>query len=228
VSLNTAGWVDQTGVTASTKASPVTVTKGSLGQATMTYDLAAALDVTVAAPAGYTLPSPLPMVNFTQPNVPLTSSRRTLASAGLTTRISGLWPTSAGYSPWLGGCGDSDPAGAPTAGSRVPPVVMTPGAVGAVTALLAPVDITARNSAVTVIAGGTVTATSQASPTCATADKTITLGVTNAAGLLKASLPWGTWRLSVKVGAGPTIPATNTTFLQPLKTGTLAYTLRTY
>jgi len=188
--------------------------------------VAAAMDVTVATTAGYALPTPLPMVNFTQPNVALATSRRTLASAGLTTRVTGLWPTTAGYSPWLGGCADSDPAGVPTAGSRVDPVVMAPGAVGTVTALLAPIDLTTRNGLGAAIPNGTVTATSQASPTCATADKTLTLGVTNASGILKASLPFGVWKLSIKVGS-TTFPATNSTPLQPLKTGATAYQLRT-
>lgn len=230
VTLNTAGWVDQTGLQNSVKATPVTVTAGSLGQATMTYDLAASMDVSVGYTAGYLPATPSALVNYTQPNVPLASSRRIVASAGSTTHVTGLWPTSAGYSPWLGGCGDSDPAGIPTAGTRVNPVVMVPGGNGVVTALLAPVDITAKSGTATTatIAGGVVTATSQASPTCATADKVLTLGTTSSTGTLKASLPFGVWKLSIKVGTATAIAATNSTPLQPAKTGATSYTLRTY
>lgn len=226
ISLNTAGWVDQTGVQASTK-TPVTVAAGGLAQAMMTYDRAAAMDVTVVNPAGYALPSPLPMVNYTQPNVPAAGARRTFASAGATTRISGLWPQTAGYSAWAGGCADSDPAGAPTSGSRVAPVVVAPAGVGAITVPLAAVDITARSSASTTIPNGVVTATSAAAGPCSTPDRTLTLGTTNAAGLLKTSLPYGAWKLSITYSSTTKV-ATNTTNLQPLATGATAYTLRTY
>jgi type II secretory pathway pseudopilin PulG len=224
VKLNSPGWVDQTGVQASTKVPSVAVTAGSLGLGTMTYDVAAGLDVTVAAPAGYLLPSPLPLVNYTQPNVNASVARRTVASAGVTTRVSSLWPTTAGYSPWLGGCPDSDPLTAPTSGTRISPVSPNPGQVLPATVTLAPVDITAKTTAGALIPNGIVTAVNQSG--CTTADSTLTLGTTSSTGTLKASLPFGVWKLSIKVGA-TTFPAQNSTPLQPASTGATTYNLRT-
>lgn len=189
VALTTAGWVDQTGVAAPTK--EFVVLDGQLARGSMTYDRAASLDITFAATDGYPLPSPLPAVNYVKPNVPSSEARQVVAATATTTRVSGLWPTSDGYSAWAGGCSDSDPAGSPTGGSRGAPVVVAPGGVGAVTAALAPVALTVATSAGVPVPGATVTATGVAP--CL--DSALTLGTTDATGRLQVSLPFGQWTL---------------------------------
>ena len=185
LTLNTPGWVDQTGVkggmtpaTPSTK-TPVTVAAGRLTQAMMTYDRAAAMDVTVL---------PRPVATCYRARCPWSTSRnRTLPwplRAGPSpARVprhgcQGLWPQPAGYSLWAGGCGDSDPAGPPTSGSRVAPVVVAPAEWVPSRYPLAAVDLTARSSATATIPNGVVTATSAVSTGCTTPDRTLTLGTT--------------------------------------------------
>jgi hypothetical protein len=173
------------------------------------------MDVTLVTEPGFGMPSVLPAVNFTRPNVPLSTSRVIVPSTGLTTRVTGLWPTRDGYSSWAGACNDSDPATSPTNGSRGAPVVIDPGAVGAVTARLAPLDVTVTlSTSGAPAAGARVTAVSQNCPS-STAERSLYLGQTDATGLLKSSLPHGSWRLSVVYG---TTTTTSTTFV-PAATG---------
>jgi hypothetical protein len=73
--------------------------------------------------------------------------------------------------------------------------VIGPGQTGTVNARLAPMDITvAASETGPPIAGATVVAVSQ---NCgAIAEKTLSLGVTDASGQLKSSLPYGSWQLT--------------------------------
>jgi prepilin-type N-terminal cleavage/methylation domain-containing protein len=208
------GWVDQTGTQRAEKS--VVAVQGSLARMQTTYDRAAALDVTVVTDAGYGFPTTNPAINYTRPNVPLASSRIVLPNAGGVTRISGLWPTLDGYSPWAGACDDSDPAGPPTGGSRQPPVVISPGGVGSAQARLAPLQISVfedddGDGSGPALSGATVTAYSMA---CAAggAEAVLALGNTDAAGELKSSLPHGQWYLQVTHGgdlgvSDPFVPA---------------------
>jgi hypothetical protein len=191
------GWVDQSGAQHGEKS--FVVSEGQLARGEMTYDKAAALNVTVVTDAGYGLPASLPSVNYERPNGLEAATRVIVPSAGLTTSVTGLWPDLDGYSVWAGACDDSDPAGPPTSGSRVAPVVVPGGGTGSVDARLAPVDITVTRDTSGVLgpaAGANVTAVSQS---CAAGppEATLFLGQTDGNGVLKSSLPYGEWVLSV-------------------------------
>lgn len=209
VTLNMAGWVDQTGTQLSVK-TPITASLGTLVTKTMTYDLMASMNVTLATLAQYGLPSPLPAINYIKLDALLSSVRASVNPSSTTTLISGLWPTTGGFAAWPGGCPDSDPATAPTVGgSRGVPVPIPPGSVGSVTAWLAPVRITAKTSTGATLPGLVITATSASSPACATSDQLLTLGTTLPDGTLQTSLPYGNWTLKTKytlspLGPGPT------------------------
>lgn len=209
ITLNTTGWVDQTGTQVSLK-TPVPAAAAKLVKVGMTYDLAASMNVTLATDAGYAIPSPLPAVNYVKLDAVLSSVRQTLTSASTTTAITSLWPTTDGYSAWSGGCPDSDPAASPTSGSRGAPVVIPPGGVGAVTARLAPIDITVQSVLSVKIPNVVITAKSASTVACTTSDKTLTLGTTDSNGKLKASLPFGKWTLNttyslLPAGPGPLV-----------------------
>jgi type II secretory pathway pseudopilin PulG len=192
VVMNMSGWVDQTGAENSTKAAVVSA--GQLARLSLTYDRAASMDISLVAESGYPIPNPLPAVNYLRPNTEASLARQVLTSLSTTTRVNGLWPASDGYAAWSGGCNDSDPAGVPTSGSRGAPVVIAPGAVGAVEARLAPVDITVATDTGVPVAGAAVTATSASCPSGAV-DRKLTLGTTDATGHLKVSMPYGQWQL---------------------------------
>jgi prepilin-type N-terminal cleavage/methylation domain-containing protein len=204
-----AGWVDQTGTQHAEKS--IVAQAGQLARGETTYDRIATMNVNLSTEAGYGMPSSLPSVNYTKPNVPLSTSRVVVPSSGLTTQISGLWPTRDGYSAWAGACADSDPAGLPTGGSREAPVVISPGQTKDLTARLAPLDITVLESdGGPPVAGAQVSAVSQ---NCSgVPEGTLSLGTTDSAGQLKSSLPFGEWVLSVNSATGsvqsdPFVPA---------------------
>jgi prepilin-type N-terminal cleavage/methylation domain-containing protein len=204
-----AGWVDQTGTQHAEKS--IVAQAGQLARGETTYDRVATMNVTLSTEAGYGMPSVLPSVNYTKPNVPLSAARVIVPSSAVTTQISGLWPTRDGYSSWAGACADSDPAGLPTGGSREAPVVIGPGETKNLTARLAPLDITVLESdGGPPVAGAQVSAVSQ---NCSgVTEGTLSLGTTDAAGQLKSSLPFGEWVLSVTSSTGtvqsdPVVPA---------------------
>lgn len=202
VRLNTPGYVDKDGNTVSTKTS--VVSSGSLARQEMTYDEAGVMLITLAAPAGFALPTPLPAVNYIKPNVtPASAARVTVPSATTSTSVTGLWPSPDAYTVYAGSCADADPAGTPTSGSRGPGTTIAPGGSGTATATLAPVEVTVRTLALGAISGATVKATSRTS--CTGTDSVLTLGTTNASGVVNGSLPYGSW----------TITATRTGFSFP-------------
>jgi prepilin-type N-terminal cleavage/methylation domain-containing protein len=214
VTLNMAGWVDQTGTQLSVK-TPITAALGTLVTKTMTYDTAASMNVILASGAGgYAFPSPLPGINYLKLDVNSILVRQSVASATATTTVSGLWPKSDGYAAWPGGCPDSDPASAPTAGgNRGTNVIIPPGGNKNVTATLAPVNLTVLTSPLTgskPVPGVVVTATNSSTGAllCSSADKTLTLGTTDGAGNLKTSVPYGNWNLNTKWNANLVSPGT--------------------
>jgi prepilin-type N-terminal cleavage/methylation domain-containing protein len=217
VTLNMAGWVDQTGTQLSVK-TPIVAALGTLVTKTMTYDTAASMNVTLASGAGgYVLPSPLPGINFLKLDVNSILVRQSVAGgATTTTTVAGLWPKTDGYAAWPGGCPDSDPAALPTAGgNRGANVIIPPGGTKNVTANLAPVNLTVQTSAITgtkPVPGVVVTATNSSTGAllCSSADKTLTLGTTDGAGNLKTSVPYGNWNLNTKWNANILAPGTGT------------------
>jgi len=192
-SLNTPGYVDFYGAQAPTKS--VVVTAGSLSQVQFNYDKAAALTVALTTQAGYALPTALP--GLTLANTGLQPSGvRSLVSSGAATTVSTLWPFTDGYSVWAGTCSQSDPATA--GGTRSAAVVVNPGATGSTTASLAPVQVTARTALGAALVNATVLAVPASTAGCLAPETSMTLGVTNASGVLMTSLPAGKWTLQIQ------------------------------
>lgn len=187
--LNEPGWVDQAGSVSSTK--PLTVTTGTFSSLAMTYTRSAALAVDLTAPTGYALPQTAVDASLYSTRLP-TPGTRSAPSASSTASFTDVAPWSDGYVVYPGSCADANPIGAPTGATR-PTSVLAAGSSTRVSAVLAPVRV--QLSAVGVPPGGqTVTATSQS--TCPTGQGTLTLGTTDATGLLLTSLPYGSWKVS--------------------------------
>ncbi len=220
--MDAAGWVDQTSTQRSEKS--VVASQGTLARLQTTYDRASSMDIVLSTTAGYPLPGTLPSVNYVRPNVPLSGARQIVASAGLTTRVNGLWPSADGYSGWAGRCADSDPAGPPTSGTRQPAVVLPPGGLGTASAKLAPLDITVNYVDAALVSfpapNAQVTAVSQ-NCTGGGAEASVVLGTTDGAGKLKASLPYGSWQLSAVQGSR----AGNSNVFSPTTTGPTAVSM---
>ena len=172
----------------SVQAAAGTLVKGKA----FTYDQAATLNVKLTTDARYQIPTSLPQLTLGNTNLQPTGTK-TVASTGATTALSGLFPFSDGYTVWAGGCQQSDPAAA--GGTRTATVV-APGATQSVSVRLAPVTVTAVKG-VNPLAGATVVAVPSSTTGCGPTDNPLTLGVTDASGTLRTSLPAGAWTLKL-------------------------------
>lgn len=202
-SLNTVGSVDNYGNQLASKTVPVTA--GTLAQRAFSYDQAATLNVTMTTTAGYALPTSFPYVSLANTNLQPSGFLYKAASSATTT-IASLWPATDGYTSWAGQCQQADPAA--SGGTRAAAVVMTPGGTGSSTVKLAPITVTVTKSLLPQ-ASKTVVAYPVNVSGCASTENPLTLGVTNALGVLQTSLPAGAWVIKVSgaTSAGwPTTP----------------------
>jgi hypothetical protein len=204
-SINQVGYVDFYGNQNATKT--VVVGTGTFDIRQINYDRAAALTVTMTTQGGYSLPTALPWLTFS--NSGLTPSGiRTQIASGSTTTVTSLWPFTDGYTLWAGACSQADPAA--SGGTRSTAVVIPAGASASTTTTLAPVQVTVRNALGLPLTNATVLAYPAVTTTCATTENPMTLGVTDGTGLLKTSVPAGAWKLQISgrspSGAWPTTP----------------------
>ena len=138
--------------------------------------------------------------------------------SGTTRTVTPLFPYLSGYQAWAGTCADADPA-AHTGGSRGAVLASNPAATTSGSANLDAVDVVVRWSTLLglPVSGATITASHAAGTGCTAGETLTTTARTNAAGLLRLALPYGTW----------TIQATGTTPppLTPLRTRTASATI---
>jgi hypothetical protein len=201
--LGDPGYVDFYGSPTPSVQEHVTLGQLQVHAAPIRYDRAATLNVTLVAPAGYSLPSQLPYISLG--NSQITSSNVgiaragviTVAASGVTTAVTALWPFTDGYAAWAGSCADADPALPPTNGTEAAPIVISPGGTQAAQITLTPVDVTAVDGDGNPLANVTVWATkpSGTNDGCSS-DAIIQLGQTDATGHLLTSLPNGNWQVS--------------------------------
>jgi len=210
-SLSNTGYVDNTGSASPTKVQ--VVANGQLYVLPFSYDKAASIRIVqTILSSTYPAPSPLPAyVAYGNSALPgATHAVVVPAGSGFTyTTVPSLWPSTDGYTAWVGGCADADPG--TVAAGRGTPIVVAPGGSSDVNAQLAPVNITVRNTAGVVQPGRTVTVTS--SSTCPAGQNVITLGTTDSTGHLLVSIPFGSWIASTPgASVSPSlIPTSRTT-----------------
>jgi hypothetical protein len=179
---------------------------GGLKVVSMTYDKAAELDAALTTTAGHALPTTLP--NFTLYNTAIQPSKtKVVTSSGSTTQLKNLWPFVSGYTIWAGSCADADPAA--SGGTRAAPVVISQGGVAVTQVPLTPLDVIVLDNTGLPAPNQTVTAVEQTTAGCL-ADKTLTLGTTNAVGTLATSLPVGQWKVKVGSTSGAAFNVTAT------------------
>jgi prepilin-type N-terminal cleavage/methylation domain-containing protein len=193
--LNSTGYVNIAGQ--STVTSSTTVTSGGLVKLPLSYDMAATLRLTLSTKTGWNLPTTALPVTLYNSGLPSPYTTKPTGS-GATQTVTNLWPFSSGYNVWSGQCNSADPSSGTGRAAATP--LVGGGAVD-VAVQVAPVTIHADGSLLGVNKGALANASILATPVvntgCATAEKPLTLGVTDSAGNLQTSLPAGQWTLSV-------------------------------
>jgi type II secretory pathway pseudopilin PulG len=156
------------------------VQAGQLWRGSIEYDLATSLSVFFQTADGYPVP-PDTGIALTLGNSALQPvGTRAVPGTGDHRTIPHLWPYPSGYQVWAGSCQDADPQF--TGGQRDLPVTHAdwPVALGALEV----------NGA----ANQPVVAKHAADGLC-TSGETLQLGTTGAGGMLRTSLPYGTWSI---------------------------------
>ncbi len=223
VSLGTAGYVDRQGTT--TPSQVVGVSVGVTASAQFDYDRSATLDIALTPDNGGSVPDGIPVVLGN--TVFLPSGTKTFPGAGAARTLADLFPAIDGYQTWAGECADADPQGEMPEGGgpywpgamRAAALAPAPGGTAAGTLTLRSVPIEVLDHYAVPVAGATVVATHAPDHVCASG-AVHSLGTTDATGTLTASLPYGTWEISVSgrtawpawpgAALDPSVPSTPT------------------
>lgn len=151
----------------------------------------------------------------TRPQLVITFTQAVVLPASVMVPATGLFPYLNGYHVWGGICADADPEGVNASTSqpyysgaqRDPAVPTNPNETSVVSSALKSVDVTVRNASGTPVSGVTVRAVHGTDAGCPSG-VTLTLGSTDASGVVKVALPFGTWQFQVEnrtpVSAWPT------------------------
>jgi hypothetical protein len=187
--LDEAGFVDYYNKAVHTQVR--TVAKGSFQTFAVTYDRAATLEGVFTTTAGHSLPSPLPPITVSSAGLP--SPKQLVFTASATgASATGLPPYAQGYTVWAGTCTDSNPAQAPTS-KAVNAHFPGPGqTLTGVPVELAPIQVRTGQPGLQV--------TAQPAEGSCPGMATLSLGSTDASGVLLAAIPYGGWRVQLSDG----------------------------
>ena len=158
------------------------------------WDTAASLTLTPTGPdSSHLVP---PGVGAAIANTNLTSLNGSLyyATTPGSATASNLFPFSNGYESWAGSCADADPKA--SANNRNTPTIVAPGGSANVALTTQAVNVTVTMKSPKVNLGQTVVAVHGNDAGCPSG-MTVTLGTTNAAGMVTAALPYGSWSFRV-------------------------------
>lgn len=159
------------------------------------YDRAATLELSYPQDGAYAAP---PGVPVGLANNGLQLGKRIVGGSGNPRVISGLFPFASGYQVWAGACSVNDPAGEENGAAiypgaqRAAPIASDPGATTQGTIVMGLVDVVVRDRAGQPLPNVAVGAAQSAFGCSQSYD----LGSTDAAGMLRAALPWGQWQLT--------------------------------
>jgi prepilin-type N-terminal cleavage/methylation domain-containing protein len=195
-SASTPNFVDLAG--RSTPSTSVAVVAGTTAAASFDYDREALLVFTLQGPdAGHPAAPGLPVRLGNSNGAFPYGVTGAYPGTGNTATAGPLFPFASGYTAWAGDCADADPG----SGARGPAYTTDPGTNGTGTLTLPGLDVTARSTATGLpLAGVTVVAThaSEGAPQgCSSARSYPLPGTTDALGVVRAALPYGTWALAV-------------------------------
>lgn len=193
VTASNAGFVSLAGDP--TAQTTVHLEAGQLWRGVVQYDQAAHLIPTITAPDGYQLPDGVDDLPVAIGNSGLQPAGAQVFADSQALVAAELWPFPSGYVVWAGGCEDGNPA---LSGEALP-VPADPGVPTSVTVSLGALEVRGApgTSVVAFHSPEPPVAPDPEAPTdrLCPAGLTITLGTTNADGVLMTSLPFGTWRV---------------------------------
>lgn len=194
--VSTPNFVDFVG--RSTPSTSLGVTVGSTAAAAFDYDQQASLLFSLqGVDAQHPVPTGLPVRLGNSNGAFPYGVTAAYPGTGNTATAGPLFPFASGYTAWTGDCADADPGVA----NRGSAFQTNPGGSGTATLTLSGVNITARSASTGLpLAGVTVIASHPADTApqgCSTARSYQLPGTTDASGVVRASLPYGTWRLAV-------------------------------
>jgi prepilin-type N-terminal cleavage/methylation domain-containing protein len=177
----------------------VSVLIGQMAHSTLDYGVSATINAAFVTLTGYNLPDtndiPLTLGNsglLPSGSTPKAGSRNDIQQTVLgvmksNRTVADLWPFTSGYQLWAGGCLDADPKA--TGQTRADAVASQSGGLTGAQVDLAPLDVSGA------VSGAIINAV-HAPDTACPAGGNIKLGVANAAGTLKTSLPYGNWKIT--------------------------------
>jgi hypothetical protein len=192
VTYTKAGWVDWDGNSPTTRT--LGVTAGTVTSTEIDVDQAATITVGPAATTG-TLPDGM---GITVANTSLTTGTEVSAWTSSATAVTGLFPFANGYGLWAGSCADADPTYTGNGGTRAT-VTVSPGATTAATTALTvqPVQVYRNTTGTTARSAAILRAVHVGSASCPSSAETLvfTAGPSDASGVARLALPYGSWRL---------------------------------
>jgi type II secretory pathway pseudopilin PulG len=195
----------------------VSIKAGMLARTTLAYDKAVSLVLTQTTSGGYALPTQLVRNTIYSPDI-VGGVKSYPGTSGGASTITGLWPSPGGYVPWPGACAMSDPSAAGT--TRMGAVQIAGGGTGSATLVLTPVQVSVRNGLGVAVPGATVRAVPSTTTSCDT-DNPLVLGTADSSGVLRTSLPAGTWTIQANgasASAATIVNATSTTKFVTVRT----------
>jgi len=204
VTVQTPGSVDRQG--ASVPSSTATVGVGATSSVDFDYDRAASIALTMSGASGGAVPSSMAVTLANGGLLP--NEVKSFTGSGSPRTIADLFPFANGYQYWAGSCADADPeAQDPNGGgalypgaTRPDPISVGPGLVFSGSLVLASVDVKVVDSLNNSLAGVAVTAHHDPDTSCASGED-LAAGTTDANGMLRVALPYGTWSLRVAAGS---------------------------
>lgn len=186
--------------------------QGTFQRLDISYDKGATLVARLMTETGYAIPAGV--ANIYIANTGMSPAKKSFpATSAAPITIKNLWPATDGYGTWGGSCDQSDPA---LWGGRAVATKIGPGGTSdEVPVRLAPLDLTVKNAANTILPNAEVLAIPWTTTGCSATEKpALSLGVADSNGRLKTSVPAGKWDLAVKnrtepSGAGWTVITVN-------------------
>ena len=178
---------------------PATVSSGATTPIIFDYDIQGMFTVQLGN-TNYPAPSALPVGIGNSSLLP--DGTQSVAGTGSTRTISNIFPFPSGYTGWAGSCMDADPEGKNALGPYYPSSVRGAAVMASssnpptVTPVMAKIRLVVLTASGASVPGVTPVLTHAGTAPC-DFPESFTLGTTNSNGETFASMPWGTWDVTV-------------------------------
>jgi hypothetical protein len=178
---------------------PATVSSGATTPIIFDYDKQGSFTVQLG---DSTYPSPAAVPVGIGNSSLLPDGTQSVAGTGSTRTISNIFPFPSGYTVWAGSCADADPEGKNAVGPYYPSSVRGAAVMASatnppsVTPLMAKIRVAVLTASGSVVSGAIPTLAHAGTAPC-DFPETYSLNPTDSNGEVRASMPWGTWDVTV-------------------------------